>query len=98
LTAKPGTLESIRQVYRSFVNGMGDDLLLVLWGYVDYLGRGGQPGVFQGHALNIGYSAVNGVFGYGFDLRHVPPLFWRDKYESKFRHYFRALGVADKTG
>ncbi|MCK9519242.1 MAG: TniQ family protein [Dehalococcoidia bacterium] len=98
LTARPGTLESIRQVYRSFLNGMGDDLLLVLWGYVDYLGRGGQPGVFQGHALNFGYSAVNGVFGYGFELRHVPSLFWRGKYESRFRHYFRALGVADKTG
>lgn len=98
LTARPATEESSREVYRSFVKGMSDDLLLVLWGYVDYLGRGGQPGAFQGHALNFGHSAVNGVFGYGFDLRHVPPLFWRDKYESKFRHYFRALGVADKTG
>jgi len=98
LTARPATQESSREVYRSFVKGMSDDLLLVLWGYVDYLGRGGQPGAFQGHALNFGYSAVNGVFGYGFELRHVPPLFWRDKYKSKFRRYFRALGVADKTG
>lgn len=98
LTARPGTLESTRQVYRSFVNGMSDDLLLVLWGYVDYLGRGGHPGAFQGHAQHQGHSAVNGVFGYGFDLRHVPPLFWRDTYGARFRHYFRALGVADKTG
>lgn len=98
LTARPATQESTREVYRLFVKGMSDDLLLVLWGYVDYLGRGGQPGRFQGNALGFGHSAVNGVFGYGFDLRHVPPLFWRDRYESKFRHYFRALGVADKTG
>ena len=98
LTARPATEESSREVYRSFVKGMSDDLLLVLWGYVDYLGRGGQPVRFQGNALTFGHSAVNGVFGYGFDLRHVPPLFWRDKYESRFRHYFRALGVADKTG
>lgn len=98
LTARPATQESSREVYRSFLNGMSDDLLLVLCGYVDYLGRGGQPRAFQAHALNSGHSAVNGVFGYGFDLRHVPPLFWRDKYDLKFRHYFRALGVADKTG
>lgn len=98
LNARQAKPESIRNVHRTFVNGMSDDLLRVLSGYVDYLGRGGQAGGFDRFALNQGHSAVNGVFGYGFNLRHVPALFWRTEYEAKFRHYFRAIGVADKTG
>lgn len=98
LTARVGSEENAREVYRAFVKSMSDDLLKVLWGYVGYLGRGGRPGAFGRHALNQGFSVVNGVFGYGFDLRHVPQLFWQDAYEETFRPYFRALGVADKTG
>jgi len=98
LEAREGSEENARETYRAFVKTMSDDLLKVLWGYVEYLGRGGHPGAFDRYAMNLGYSAVNGVFGYSFDLRHVPQLFWREAYEAKFRHYFRALGVGDRTG
>lgn len=98
LLARQGNQESAREVYRVFVNRMSGDLLKVLWGYVTYLGRGGQSGAFSHFALERGYSNVNGLFGFGFTLRHVPPLFWCEAYEARFQRYFEQLGVADRTG
>lgn len=98
LLARRGNKSSARDVYRLFASRMSDELLKVLWGYVEYLGRGGQPGAFSRFAVERAYASVNGLFGYGFTLRHVPQLFWGEVYEARFRRYFDSLGVGNRTG